>query len=114
MVEALDKLKELSFKWTADDCTIANENEVENVIGLLDELSDLCRVEGLGNAAIATKNGGLELVCLICSKIPGGCDRGLISALNTMASFLHGIIYFLSFSLISKLCLFHFLQVFWC
>ncbi|KAM7474920.1 hypothetical protein LguiB_022163 [Lonicera macranthoides] len=88
VIQSLERLKELSSDW-AD--RINEDGELGEVLGLLDKLTDLCRVEGLGNAAIATRNGGLELVCLICSKLSSGCSRGLVSALNTMASFLHDL-----------------------
>jgi RING finger protein 170 len=48
--------------------------------------------DGNVNAAIATKNGGVELVCDVCSKISisNGSQLALISALNAMASLLRG------------------------
>ncbi|KAK1404354.1 hypothetical protein POM88_003959 [Heracleum sosnowskyi] len=46
---------------------------------------------GSGNADIATRNGGLELVCEICSRVPSGCGRGLVSGLNALASLLHDL-----------------------
>ncbi|GFY89980.1 hypothetical protein Acr_07g0001770 [Actinidia rufa] len=49
-------------------------------------------LSGSGNAAIATRNGGVELVCSVCSdclKLSGGTDQGLVSALKAMASLLH-------------------------
>ncbi|RDX57832.1 Armadillo repeat-containing protein 6, partial [Mucuna pruriens] len=46
------------------------------------------------NAAIATKNGAVELVCSLCSKIPratGSNHLPLLSALNALASLLHDV-----------------------
>lgn len=87
VIQSLERLKEPSSDWAY---RINEDGELGEVLRLLDKLTDLCHVEGSGNAAIATRNGGLELVCLICSKLSNGCSRGLVSALNTMASFLHG------------------------
>ncbi|KAE8663069.1 putative RING/U-box superfamily protein [Hibiscus syriacus] len=47
--------------------------------------------EDSGNAAIIAKNGGIELVCSICSKIPTESRQPLVSCLNTMSSLLTGI-----------------------
>ncbi|KAL3621179.1 hypothetical protein CASFOL_036091 [Castilleja foliolosa] len=58
---------------------------------LLDELSVLCGDKGSGNAAIASKNGAVELVILICSKLRDERDRGLASGLNALASVLHDL-----------------------
>ena len=46
---------------------------------------------GSGNAAIATRNGAVELVCAICSKISNGSERVLVSALKTMPLLLHDV-----------------------
>ncbi|CAK9179706.1 unnamed protein product [Ilex paraguariensis] len=88
VIQSLDRLRQLNCDWSD---RIGDEKELEEVIGLLDKLDNVCSGEGSGNAAIATKNGGVELVCSICSKLGGGCHRGLISALNTLASFLHDL-----------------------
>lgn len=84
VIESLDRIKQLSISDRTD-------TELEDVIGFLDKLTDLSRIEGSGNAAIATKNGGVELVCKICSKLRKESDRALVSALNTIASFLHDL-----------------------
>lgn len=83
MIQCLDKLKQFKI----DDFRIKVEFELEEQ---LDRLTELCRVEGSGNAAIATRNGALELVSMICSQLPSGC-AGQLSALNAMALLLHGM-----------------------
>ncbi|XP_020232888.1 armadillo repeat-containing protein 6 [Cajanus cajan] len=42
------------------------------------------------NAAIATKNGALQLACSLCSEIPLS-DSALLSALNALSSLLHDV-----------------------
>ncbi|XP_047341394.1 armadillo repeat-containing protein 6 [Impatiens glandulifera] len=84
MVQTLDQLKEFNSNWRDD------ENVVE-VIDLLDKLSNLCSIEGSGNIAIANKNGGVELVSSICSKIRGVSNRGVISAFNILALLLNDV-----------------------
>ncbi|CAH9125820.1 unnamed protein product [Cuscuta epithymum] len=58
---------------------------------LLGRLNDLCADEGSGNVAIATKNGGVQLVCSILLKLPGGCNQGVISSFRTLAKLLHDL-----------------------
>jgi hypothetical protein len=51
------------------------------MVGLLDELVGLFTgVEGFGNVAIGVRNGGLELVCFICSNIPIVFEKVLVSS----------------------------------
>ncbi|THG20869.1 hypothetical protein TEA_024089 [Camellia sinensis var. sinensis] len=87
VIQSLDRLKQLNSDSTD---RIGDQNDVDEVIVLLDKLADLCSIEGSGNAAIAMKNGGLELVCSVCLKLRGGSDRGLVSAFEAIASLLHG------------------------
>jgi RING finger protein 170 len=66
------------------------------MVGLLDELVGLFTgVEGSGNVAIGLRNGGLELVCSICSNIPIVSEKVLVSALKTLALLTHGMCFFL-------------------
>ncbi|KAI8014341.1 Armadillo repeat-containing protein 6 [Camellia lanceoleosa] len=88
VIQSLDRLKQLNSDSTD---RIGDQNDVDEVIVLLDKLADLCSIEGSGNAAIAMKNGGLELVCSVCLKLRGGSDRGLVSAFETIASLLHDV-----------------------
>lgn len=89
VIECLHKLEKFKFDSSCDNRKIKSDCELEEVIGLLNELTELCCVEGSGNAAIATRNGGLELVCEICSRVPSG--RGQISCLNGLPSLLHDL-----------------------
>lgn len=75
VIQCLHRLKQLG-------------SDLDEMVELLDKLAELCGVEGSGNAAIATKNGGVELVC---SKIRSGGEQVLASALKALASLLHGI-----------------------
>ncbi|KAK6135686.1 hypothetical protein DH2020_030563 [Rehmannia glutinosa] len=77
VMECLGKLKE--------------EKALPEIVELLGELSVLCGDKGSGNAAIATKNGAVELVISICSKLRDERDRGLASGLNAMASVIHDL-----------------------
>ncbi|KAK2991476.1 hypothetical protein RJ640_016511 [Escallonia rubra] len=88
VIQSLDRLKQLDSDWTD---RFKDEKVLEELIELLNKMSDLCRVQGSGNAAIASKNGGVELVSSICSKLRGWSNHGLVSALNTMAAFLHDL-----------------------
>lgn len=101
-MECLDKLKHLKFDF--DDRKLNNDCQLDDkAIQLLNELTELCCIEGSGNAAIAARNGALELLCFICSKAPRGCARGLVSVLNALASLLHGIV--LSYYLLCSILL---------
>ncbi|KAJ4963310.1 hypothetical protein NE237_023249 [Protea cynaroides] len=95
VVQSLDRLKEITSKLKDQDyepSTAAFSGEVlDDITKHLDKLGDLCSTPGSGNASIAVRNGGVELVCSICSKIRAGCERSLVSALNAMASLLHDV-----------------------
>ncbi|KAJ9561115.1 hypothetical protein OSB04_006275 [Centaurea solstitialis] len=83
VIQSLDRIKQLQISdWT-------DEAVADQALGLLDNLAALSRVEGSGNAAIATRNGGVELMCCICSKL--GRHSALVSALNALAAFLHDL-----------------------
>lgn len=84
VIQCLDRLKQLG----SDLVDQIGQKDLDEMVELLDKLAELCGVEGSGNAAIATKNGGVELVC---SKIRSGWERVLASALKALASLLHGI-----------------------
>lgn len=88
VMKSLGRLKQLNCDWTD---RIGDQKDVDEMVALLDKLGDLCSTEGSGNAAIATRNGGVELVCSVASKLRGGCDPGLVLALKTLASLLHGM-----------------------
>ncbi|KAH7865499.1 hypothetical protein Vadar_007458 [Vaccinium darrowii] len=86
VIQSLDRLKQLNSNWTD---RIGKDGD--EVMDLLDKLTELCSAEGSGNAAIGTRNGGIELVCSVCSKLRGGSDQGLVSGLKTLASLLHDV-----------------------
>ncbi|KAK4341287.1 hypothetical protein RND71_039788 [Anisodus tanguticus] len=81
VIQSLERLKELDGDWK-------DENDVKEIVEWLVKLNDACNVDGSGNAAIATKNGAVQLVCSICSKLG---NQGLVSALKTLVSLLHDL-----------------------
>lgn len=96
MMECLERLR----------CLEESEaGSLDEMAEVFDKLNELCGGgAGNANAAIATKNGGVELACSLCSKIitrspNGGSHVPLLSALNATASLLHGQILALLLSL---------------
>ncbi|KAG8637617.1 hypothetical protein MANES_15G143000v8 [Manihot esculenta] len=87
VIHCLDRLKELESISKDRICG----DSVDEMAGLFGKVVELCSIEGSGSAAIAVKNGGVELVCSICSKIPMGSKQVLVSALKTLALFLYDI-----------------------
>ena len=83
VLRCLDGLKQLSGG-------IEVEEDWDSMEELLERLAELCGEEGSGNAAIATRNGAVELVCCLCSKIRVERRKVLVSALKAMAVLLHG------------------------
>ena len=86
VIQCLEKLKQLGSELGDPKRDVVwSEMAV-----LFDELNGLCGDKG--NAAIAAKNGAVELACSLCSKIPSGsgCEVALVSALKALASLLHG------------------------
>lgn len=84
VIQSLERLKQLS---SDEDETSLNE-----IVEFLDSLNDLCGLKGSGNAAIATKNGAVELVISILRKLKtSNSDRGIVLALSTLASLLCGM-----------------------
>lgn len=77
VVECLGKLKE--------------DKALPEIVELVDELGVLCEVKESGNAAIASKNGAVELIISICIKLRDERHRGLASGLNVLASLIHGM-----------------------
>ncbi|CAK8571199.1 unnamed protein product [Lathyrus sativus] len=81
VIECLEKLKRLESESDALDETVE----------AFDKLAELCGSDaGNGNAAIATKNGGVELVC---SKInsANGSQLVLLSGLNVLSLLLRDV-----------------------
>lgn len=87
VIQSLEKLKELDRDWKQGG---GDENDVKEIIEWLDKLNDACNIDESGNAAIASKNGAVVLVCSICGKLG---SEGLVSALKTLVSLLHGMIH---------------------
>ncbi|KAK6776163.1 hypothetical protein RDI58_027164 [Solanum bulbocastanum] len=85
VIQSLEKLKELDRDWKLGG---GDETDVKEIIEWLDKLNDACNVDGSGNAAIATRNGAIELVSSICSKLG---SEGLVSTLKTLVSLLHDL-----------------------
>ncbi|XP_045829652.1 armadillo repeat-containing protein 6 [Trifolium pratense] len=84
VIECLEKLKRLESEGDA----------LNEIVEVFDRLNELCGGDdGNVNAAIATKNGGVELVCDVCSKISSGngSQLVLVSVLNAMASLLRDV-----------------------
>ncbi|KAK6136853.1 hypothetical protein DH2020_029408 [Rehmannia glutinosa] len=71
-------------------CVPGESNPVMDCLGKLKEKKTLPEIVEL-NAPIATKNGAVELVISICSKLREERDRGLASALNALASVIHDL-----------------------
>ncbi|RXH88125.1 hypothetical protein DVH24_042196 [Malus domestica] len=83
VLQCLDRLSQLNSS--------PNSQIGDEIVDLLDKLTELCKAEGSGNAAIASRNGGVEIVCSICSKIEIGCLRAVFLALRALASLLHDL-----------------------
>ncbi|KAJ6985393.1 armadillo repeat-containing protein 6-like [Populus alba x Populus x berolinensis] len=82
VIKCLERLEELGF----------DNNGSNEMVGLFDQLAGLFSVvEGSGNVAIGVRNGGVELVCSICSNIPIGSEKVLVSALETLALLIHDV-----------------------
>ncbi|GMJ09771.1 hypothetical protein like AT4G33945 [Hibiscus trionum] len=85
-MQCLDKLNQLS----SDSKHQFDAQDSVQIMEILNNLSELCCANNgdSGNAAIVVKNGGIELVCSICPKIPTESRQSLVSCLKTMASLL--------------------------
>ncbi|KAL5071636.1 hypothetical protein RYX36_022523 [Vicia faba] len=84
VIECLEKVKWLESEADALD-------ETMEAFG---KLAELCGGDaGNVNAAIATKNGGVELVCSVCSKLhsANGSKLVLVSGLNALSSLLQDV-----------------------
>lgn len=88
VIDTLNRLKQLTSDWSDN----AAEKDGE-LVYLLEKLNSLVSDKESGNVAIATKNGGVELVTSLLLKIwrSSSSDQPLISALTTLASLLHDL-----------------------
>lgn len=84
VMRCLDKLKQLQSE------VKDKVYETDELVECLEELCSLCSVEGSGNAAIATRNGAVELICLFCGQIELGYNRALNASLRALAPLLSG------------------------
>lgn len=76
VIECLGKLRE--------------DKPLPDIVALLDELKVLCGDKESGNAAVASKNGAVELVIAACAKLRDEHRWGLASGLSALASVIHG------------------------
>jgi hypothetical protein len=91
VIQCVDRLKQLD----SDLRDQISKKYLDEIVELLEKLTELCGDQGSGNVAIATRNGGVELLCSMCSKFRNGCEQVLVSALKTLASLLLGIAVFI-------------------
>ncbi|KAL8541322.1 hypothetical protein ACS0TY_002536 [Phlomoides rotata] len=70
---------------------LKDDKALPEIVELLDELRVLCEDKGSGNAAIASKNGAVELILSICVKLRDERHRGLASGLSALASVIHDL-----------------------
>ncbi|XP_062091648.1 uncharacterized protein LOC133797675 [Humulus lupulus] len=84
VMQCLNELKASSKDQNLDE-------NLDSVADSFENLAELCGVQGSGNAAIATRNGAVELICSLCSKIQIVQEKVLVSALKAMASVLHDL-----------------------
>lgn len=87
VIKCLDRLKQLD-SGSKDGF---EGGDLDEILDLFDNLAELCSIEGSGNAAKATKNSGLELVCSICSEIQLGTKDALVSGLKAMSVLIHDV-----------------------
>ncbi|XP_030486619.2 uncharacterized protein LOC115703241 [Cannabis sativa] len=80
VIQCLNKLK-----------AFPKDQNLDSVARLFENLAELCSVQGSGNAAIATKNGAVELICSLCSEIQIEQEKALVSTLKAMSSVLHDL-----------------------
>lgn len=85
VVKSLHRLRTLSGS-LADDASARAE-----AADLLDNLAGLCSVHGSDSASIATRNGGVEAVVGVCSRLGVEFEEPLVSALSALGSILHDV-----------------------
>jgi len=82
LLQCLDSLKKLD----SGDL----DGEAAEMSGLFNKLANLLSEE-TANPAIAVKNGGVQLVCSLCSKLPTGSHQALAPGFTALALMLHGM-----------------------
>ncbi|KAL9324834.1 hypothetical protein ACSQ67_005486 [Phaseolus vulgaris] len=85
VIDCLDRFKLLQSQ--------PDDNQLATAFNALHELCSNPNPNANSNAAIATRNGAVELACSLCSKIPRatGSRVLLLSALNALSSLLHDV-----------------------
>ncbi|CAL1389400.1 unnamed protein product [Linum trigynum] len=67
-------------------------NDLDEMAGLLRQLIEECSAEGSGNVAVAVRNGGVETITSLCSKIPiRSSEQILVLAFIALALLIHDI-----------------------
>ncbi|KGN43949.1 armadillo repeat-containing protein 6 [Cucumis sativus] len=88
LIQSLERLKQLD----GDSKDKISDQFVDEIVVLFDRISDLCgSTQESGNASIALRNGGLELLCSLCYKIPSDCEPAVVSSLKTMVLLLQDL-----------------------
>ncbi|CAN1803091.1 hypothetical protein LINPERHAP1_LOCUS23524 [Linum perenne] len=87
-MKCVARLKELAAK---SDGGI-EQNDLDEIVGLFGKLREECSVEeGSGNVAVAVRNGGVESLVALCSKISvESSEKILVLAFKTLSLLLHG------------------------
>ncbi|XP_068640990.1 uncharacterized protein [Aristolochia californica] len=108
VIQSLDGLRSIASKLVACQPQLEDENvptisdeakvnaikpteDLDELVLLLDKLYAECCIETSANTSIATRNGGVEVVTALCSALSEGFERPLVSALKTLAAFLHDL-----------------------
>lgn len=81
----IQSLERLSVIYNSQNETI----NLEEMIEQLNKLYDLCSTEGSQSVSIATKNGGIRLLVMICSSVKS--ERALISAFKTLSAIIFDV-----------------------
>ncbi|CAN0878984.1 Protein THALLO [Linum grandiflorum] len=71
----------------------SSQNDLEEIGSLFRKLIDECSIvgEGSGNAAVAVRNGGVQSVVALCSRIPiESSEQILVLAFKSLSLLLHG------------------------
>lgn len=88
VMRVLDEVKASSA--SDSDSGGRSEEDAERLASLLDELRELCSGDGLENAAVAARNGGVEALVALCASAGVKQERLLASGLKALSSLLCG------------------------
>lgn len=84
VMRVLDELKASSSGRSGED--------LDRLVSLLDELLELCSGEGVENAAVAARNGGVEALVALCASAGVTQERLLASGLKALSSLIRGML----------------------